>query len=383
MKIGIVDADLLDNGTNYPNLAVMKMASYYKNEGNEVDLIVDYNEVDKFDKIMISKVFTKTKVPVDVLKMKNVSVGGTGFFYDKAEPLPCYIEHSSPDYDIYRKYVEGEKLKGNSKKLKYYTDYSIGFTTRGCIRGCEFCVNRNSRESVRHSSLSEFVNANHKKITLWDDNILACKDWKFILGELQETGKKFKFQQGLDFRLLTREKMEVLKDLNYDGDFIFAFDNIKDKTLIIKNLKLWNEIVKKQARFYVFCGFENLEGSKDLEDLFERISILMNYKHIPYIMRHENYTNSKHEKLYINVARWCNQPSFFKSKSFREFAQANQSSIKTVGKLSSCMKALKDIENDFDWISYKYFDMKFNKEETVKEKVKLGSMEVEQLKWII
>ena len=31
MKIGIIDADLLDNGTRHPNLALMKISGYYKN----------------------------------------------------------------------------------------------------------------------------------------------------------------------------------------------------------------------------------------------------------------------------------------------------------------------------------------------------------------
>lgn len=222
----------------------------------------------------------------------------------------------------------------------------------------------------------------HKKITLLDDNILACKDWKEILQELQSTGKKFKFKQGLDFRMLNDDKMEVLKTLNYDGDFIFAFDNIEDKNVIIKNLKKWNKIVNKQCRFYVFCGFENLENDKDIIDMLERIKILMEHKHIPYVMRHENYINSKHKELYINIARWCNQPSFFKSKSFREFAEANQKNIKTEGKMCSCIRSIVDIENSYKHISDKYFDIKFNNN-IDKEKQKLGETEVEQFKWII
>ncbi len=33
MKLGIIDADLLDNGTRHPNLACMKISTYYKNLG--------------------------------------------------------------------------------------------------------------------------------------------------------------------------------------------------------------------------------------------------------------------------------------------------------------------------------------------------------------
>jgi len=30
MNIGIIDADLIDGGTLFPNLALMKLSSYYK-----------------------------------------------------------------------------------------------------------------------------------------------------------------------------------------------------------------------------------------------------------------------------------------------------------------------------------------------------------------
>ena len=36
MKIGIIDADVLDNGTRHPNLACLKMSGYYKEQGHDV-----------------------------------------------------------------------------------------------------------------------------------------------------------------------------------------------------------------------------------------------------------------------------------------------------------------------------------------------------------
>ena len=37
--IGIIDADLLDNGTRHPNLALMKISGYQKELGNDVTLL--------------------------------------------------------------------------------------------------------------------------------------------------------------------------------------------------------------------------------------------------------------------------------------------------------------------------------------------------------
>ncbi len=75
-----------------------------------------------------------------------------------------------------------------------------------------------------------------KKICLLDDNFLGCKEWREILQQIINTGKPFKFKQGLDERLLTDEKCEILFNANYDGDFTFAFDNIEDYEIIHGNL---------------------------------------------------------------------------------------------------------------------------------------------------
>ena len=64
MKIGIIDADLMDNGTRHPNLALMKISGYYKEQGHEVKLIHNsYMELFEYEKIYLAKVFSFTEVP--------------------------------------------------------------------------------------------------------------------------------------------------------------------------------------------------------------------------------------------------------------------------------------------------------------------------------
>ena len=144
MKIGIIDADLMDNGTRHPNLALMKISAYYKEQGHEVKLIHNsYMELFEYEKIYLAKVFSFTEVPEWVLQRDNVVIGGTGFYPDGGENLPYEIEHHKPDYSLYNEYVE-EQLKIGRKRntLEDYIDYSIGFSTRGCFRKCKFCVNK-------------------------------------------------------------------------------------------------------------------------------------------------------------------------------------------------------------------------------------------------
>ena len=371
MKIGIIDADLIGRKKHrFPNLVCMKISGYYKRLGNDVELKTNYDNLDKYDKVFISKVFTDTPIDESILRLSNVKYGGTGFFYDKAEPLSYEIEHTMPDYHLYDEWVEEKINNGENKKnFEYYLNYSIGFTTRGCFRQCPFCVNKNYKRVFKHSPLEEFLDKDRKYICLLDDNILGYSGWKEIFEELNKSGKRFQYKQGMDERLLTQEKCEIILNSNYIGDYIFAFDNIEDKDIIIEKLKLWNKNRTKKGditKFYVFCGFDRQDKydeefwKQDIIDTFERVKILMKYRCLPYIMRHKNYENSPYKGTYINLARWCNQPQFFKKKSYREYCEANQARTKIV--VCSAMRYLLQIEEKYPEIAKEYFDLKYENE---------------------
>lgn len=309
----------------------MKLSGYYKELGDNVILKTDYEELDSFDKVFISKVFTDTPIDEEILKLPNVEYGGTGFFYDKAPKLDEEIEHHMPDYHLYDEWVN-EQLANGGKRLdfKYYFDYSIGFLTRGCFRQCSFCVNKNYKRVEQHSPLDEFYDPSRKKICLLDDNFLGCPNWKEMLLELQSTGKPFQFKQGLDERILTDEKCEILFKSKYDGDFIFAFDNIADKELIEKKAYMIRKHYKNKGqnfKFYVLCGFDREDKydldfwKQDIRDTFERIFILAKYNFKPYIMRFNKYNESPLYGSYVNIACWCNQPSLFNNLSYKQFCE--------------------------------------------------------------
>ena len=176
MKIAVIDADLIGRKRHrFPNLACMKISGFHKRHCDSVMLVTDYEALEGYDKIYLSKVFTDTEVPEWVLQLPGIEYGGTGFFYDKAPVLPFEVEHGMPDYALYEPWVK-EMLKkgGNPREYAYYTDYSIGFLTRGCFRKCSFCVNRNYDRVQRHSPLTEFLDPARKKICLLDDNFFGC-----------------------------------------------------------------------------------------------------------------------------------------------------------------------------------------------------------------
>ena len=122
MTIGLIDAD----GHHFPNLALMKLSSFYKSNGNYVEWY-DRNR-NLYDIVFISKVFsdTYTKDVETPQNAKTVIRGGSGYaiktidgkeVYDKSadKDLPEEIEHSYPDYSLYPEYT------GYGKKLKSQT----------------------------------------------------------------------------------------------------------------------------------------------------------------------------------------------------------------------------------------------------------------------
>lgn len=332
MNIAIIDADLIGRQKHrFPNLVCMKLSTYYKQHKNNVTLKTDYDDLAAYDKIFISKVFTDTIVPDGVIDLPNVEYGGTGFYYDKAPKLPYEIEHIMPDYHLYDNWVN-DKLHngGKPKDFVYYTDYSIGFLTRGCFRQCPFCVNQNYKKCEKHSNVLEFMDKSRLKLCFLDDNFFACPEWTEIIAEVKATGKRFQFKQGLDERLLADDKIHELMAWKYDGDFIFAFDNIEDRDLIEKKLKRIFELypnTKKHFKFYVLCGYDrNGKWDQDfwkqnIKDTFERIKILSKYSALPYIMRYEKCYTSEFTGVYTTLSAWCNQPSIFKKFSYREYCQ--------------------------------------------------------------
>lgn len=379
MKIGIIDADLIGREKHrFPNLACEKISGYWKEMGAEVHLLMDYLLPNDYDHIYISKVFTDTEVPPLPEDDERIHIGGTGFFFDKAPSLPDEIEHHMPDYNLYDEWIDTEVQRAEQEavrkgkkfnksafmvQFKEYTDYSIGFLTRGCFRKCKFCVNQKYDRVFAHSPLEEFFDPSRRKICLLDDNFLGYSQWKPALQQLIDTGRPFKFKQGLDERLLTDEKSKMLFNSRYDGDWTFAFDNISDYDLIHSKLKIIRKYAPtKSVKFYVLVGFESTDAV-DISNAFKRIELLMRYKCLPYIMRYQNkndtpWKESSYRSMYIALARWANQPSMFKKKSFRQFCETNQALTKT-DRMCATMRAMVEFEAKHKEIAEQYFDLRF------------------------
>lgn len=203
MKIGLIDVD----GHNFPNLPLMKLSAWHKQQGDSVEWYSPMMS-GHMDRVYMSKVFSFTDDYNYFVKADEIVKGGSGYcidlvdgkeVYNKSKDieLPYEVEHSYPDYSLYG--IE---------------DTAYGFLSRGCPRGCSFChvAEKEGRKSTRVADLDEFWNG-QKNIVLCDPNILACKDWKDLLQQLIDSKAWIDINQGLDIRLMTEEKAEMIKQI--------------------------------------------------------------------------------------------------------------------------------------------------------------------------
>lgn len=297
MKIGLIDVD----GKNFPNIPLMKLSAWHKSNGDTVEWYEPLFS-GHMDKVYMSKVFSFSndyQYPIDA---DEIIKGGSGYsiklvngreVYDKKQdkPLPYEIEHIYPDYSIYN-----------------ITDTAYGFLTRGCPRDCDFChvAEKEGKLAVKVADLNEFWSC-QKNIVLCDPNILACRQWKELLQQLIESKAYIDFNQGLDVRLMTKEKAEMIGKIKVK-ELHFAWDRYLDKKAIIPKLEAFREIStvhKTKLIVYVLCNFDTT-----IDQDLERIYTLREMGYSPYVMLYDKANIPKgHE--YKKLQRWVNNRFIF------------------------------------------------------------------------
>lgn len=107
MYIGLIDDDLRAK-RSYPNLELMKLASFHKKNKDIVELMTDYRQYERYSKIYIRKNIINTDLPnVFLSKARNkCEYGGYAFTNGVYIPMNSEIEKSLPDVTIYDKIKE-------------------------------------------------------------------------------------------------------------------------------------------------------------------------------------------------------------------------------------------------------------------------------------
>ena len=283
MKIGLIDVD----GHHFPNLALMKISAYHKAQGDEVEWAFSLLP---YDRIYMAKVFTFTPDDLTAYQASEIIKGGTG--YDLSSRLPEEIESIYPDYALYNIY-----------------NTAYGYLTRGCPRGCPFCIvaAKEGRQSVQVANLENFWRG-QKYIKLLDPNLLACANWENLLQQLIDSRAYIDFTQGLDIRLMTDEKADMIRRCKIKM-LHFAWDNPKDKKTF-EMLKKYSKAFgtsERNQRVYVLTNF-NSSFDEDLE----RVYALRDIGYDPFVMIYEKWGAPKKLR---ELQRWCNNKRVFRAEA--------------------------------------------------------------------
>ena len=310
MKVGLIDVD----GHNYPNLALMKLSAWHKSRGDHVEW---YSPLlsGHVDRVYMSKIFSFTPDYQFFIDADEIIKGGTGYAIinnngqeiyskEKDKGLPEDIEHIFPDYSLYPDQTR---------------DTAFGFLTRGCPRGCTFCIvkDKEGRASRKVADLNEFWNG-QKNIELLDPNILACNEWRDLLKQLSDSGAAVNFSQGLDIRLMTQEKAEALSKIKINK-IHFAYDRIEDKDLIEPKFKYFRSVSKINAhnlQVYVLCGFKE---KRILDEDLYRIYWLRDNGFAPFIMLYDKDNIPKGHELRKLQRFVNNRIVFYSCKYFDDY----------------------------------------------------------------
>lgn len=254
----------------------------------------------------MSKVFSFSPDYQYPIYADEIVQGGTGYcikyengkeVYHKEldKQLPYEIEHIYPDYSLYPKETK---------------DTAFGFMSRGCPRGCKFCIVKDKEGlcSTKVADLKEFWNG-QKRIELLDPNTLACKDWKDILTQLIDSKAIVNFNQGVDIRMMTDEKAEMMSQIPVE-QIHFAWDRYQDKDMILPKFKTFREHSKVNERrlsVYVLTNFDTT-----IEQDLERIYTLRDMGFTPYVMIYDKEHLPKNAEI-KKVQRWCNNRFIFRA----------------------------------------------------------------------
>lgn len=297
VKVLLVEPDYY---TKYPPLGLLKLASYHRSYGNEIQYVRGLSDIaDRPDFVEITSLFTYSWKPVhDTIEFyhsrfpkSEIKVGGI-----YATLMPSNIRNNFPFVKIHQGlFLKAEKFLPAYDILHWVDkwkdwDRSIVFTSRGCIRKCQFCVVPKVEGGMRDQkpSILDLMHPSHKKVTIWDNNFLASPFAKSMLKELIDHGIEADFNQGLDARLMDEETAGLLADVK-SKSIHMAYDWPWEGPYIKKAIELLGEAgyKKKNLIFYMLYNFWDKQHKKGdtPEDFLLRLKNLMKWGASVYPMR--------------------------------------------------------------------------------------------------
>ena len=249
-----------------PNLALMRLGTYFRMHGETVRLLRPSDQRTLFDppgRVFGSSIFrfsAKTRERLD-REWGPITWGGTGVAVESS------LEQIDADADW-------DRIRAD---YSLYPDFtaSIGFLTRGCRLRCGFCVvpTKEGRPRVA-SSVRELWRGEPypRHLHLLDNDAFApqlASHWQDAVREIREGDFRVCFSQGINIRLVTEESAAAIASITYtDASFSLksrtlytAWDSLGDEAIFRRGIDAFVRagIPSSRLTVYMLVGYDPRE----------------------------------------------------------------------------------------------------------------------------
>jgi hypothetical protein len=273
-----------------PNLALMKLAAYHRERGDEIHFKTrvrrDMFEPD-YDRVYASTIFASSAPRVAILRREfpGAIVGGTGLV-------------NEPGYNW--RTVEEELGLDSFERYDYSIyDYqgftaSVGRTQIGCRLRCGFCVVPLKEGAPRTTNTMFDIwrgDPYPRHVHLLDNDLFGQprEQWEARIEEMRMGRFRVSISQGINLRLIGRDHAKAITHIPYyDKTFTkrrlyTAFDNMRDVATFTRGMQhLVDAGVKpRHVEVYMLTGYD---PSETWERLLQRYETIVRFGAKPFPM---------------------------------------------------------------------------------------------------
>lgn len=223
--------------------------------------------------------------------------GGSG--YDITSELTDDIEETLPDWSLWPTWP-----------------HDMGYSTRGCVRKCQFCIVPKKEGAFRIVADFGDLTTGRPTMILHDNNVTAApiEHFRQFCTDATAAGVTIDFNQGLDARLLTDEHAAIIARSKFARRIHLAFDHVRDESAVRGAIETLTAagISRSRLTFFVLIGFDSTPD----DDMY-RVQTLRELGVDPFVMKFKLY-----EPYQRRFARWVNNKVAFKAMTWPEFQAA-------------------------------------------------------------
>lgn len=259
-----------------PNLALMKLARFYRDSGNEIH-------------------FTK-HVERDMLEPDYGYVYGSAIFSFSIDRVNKFRKQFPQaivggTYDITNNKTIEQHLGITENELYDYSIYphfdsSIGFTQRGCRLKCGFCVVPKKEGKPRSVNTVYDIwrgNPYPKHLHLLDNDFFGQprEQWEARIDEIKTGGFKVCLNQGINIRMIDEDSAKALSSIPYYDDsfkvrrLYTAWDNLGDEERFFRGVDILENhgIPPSNLMVYMLIGYDKRETWERIMYRFEKMTV--------------------------------------------------------------------------------------------------------------